>query len=127
MLVAIIGAFASLLLCLVGFGLALFVATKRYQKYGPDGVKTHRPLIEEVKYLGPVGTKVKSGGFTGALIGGMLFGDAGAIVGGMTPKGSRTIYRFAVRYDNGKVKVEDVLEGSARHDELMCHVKWEDL
>ena len=85
------------------------------------------PEIVEVKYLGVVTTDIKRGGFMGAMMGDFLFGDVGAVVGGLAPKGSKTLTRFAVKYDNGQVKIEDCYNKSVRYGELMRYVKWEDL
>ena len=103
-------------------GLVMYDIAKDNKK---RGIKPKRiiPLIVEVKYLGVVGTEVKRGGFMGAMIGSFWGGDLGMVVGGLAPRGVRTRCRFEVKYENGKVKIEDCYEGDGRYNELMCHVK----
>ena len=130
MLDVLIYGFAMTALAVALFFIVLLLKAKQYEGTGEPTaapVKKRRPVIVEVKYMGPVGTEVKTGGLGGAMVGGFLFGDAGAIVGGMAPKGSRTLTRFAVKYDNGRVKVEDCYSNSMRYDELMSYVRWDDL
>ena len=81
------------------------------------------PTIVEVKYLGTVSGEPRRGGFKGAVLGGLLFGDAGALIGGLAPVESKPMHRFEVRYDNGTVIIEDCSKGSARYDAYMRHVR----
>ena len=85
------------------------------------------PEIIEVKYLGTITTDSKRGGFKGAFLGGFLYGDTGAAIGGMMPTGSKTLCRFAVRYDNGEVKLVDCHKTDPRYKKFMSYVRWEDL
>jgi hypothetical protein len=86
-----------------------------------------KPEIVEVKYLGAVRTDSKRGGLGGAILGGFLFGPLGVPIGGLTPKGTKTLCRFAVRYDDGEMKIQDCYKDSAQYNELMRYVLWDDL
>ena len=77
------------------------------------------PAIVEVKYLGAIQTDSKRGGLGGALLGGILYGPLGVPIGGLTPKGTKTLCRFAVRYDNGDMRIQDCYEGSVQYNELL--------
>ena len=61
------------------------------------------------------------------MVGGILYGDVGAAIGGLTPTGSKTLSRFAVQYDTGEVKIHDCSSDSALYKKLMSYVKWDDL
>ena len=85
------------------------------------------PEIVEVKFLGVVTTDIKRGGFMGAMLGSFWGGDLGMVVGGLAPKNSKMLCRFAVRYDNGEVKLMDCYKGSELYKKYMSYVCWEDL
>ena len=85
------------------------------------------PAIVEVKYLGTVPGEQKRGGFKGAVLGGLFFGDAGSLIGGLAPLESEPLHRFEVRYDNGKVIIDDCSEGSARYDAYKRHLYGKEL
>lgn len=90
------------------------------------GIKGSTDIVE-VKYLGTVTTDSKRGGLKGALLGGFLYGPLGVPIGGLTPIGTKTLCRFAVRYDDGEVKMLDCYKGDARYIKFMSYVRWEDL
>lgn len=125
----IVYALVSFSLVVIGTIIVVYLQAKRYDKTGEVAFnpKKRWPEIVEVKYMGPVSTEVKRGGFMGALVGNFLLGDLGLVVGGLAPRGSKTLYRFAVKYDNGKVKIEDCYNNDGRYQELMRFVNWDDL
>lgn len=96
------------------------------------------PLVAGVLNLGgdteQVSFSQTSGGISlgGFLVGGALFGDAGAIVGGMSGKthtmtNSRTVFsdKLLVRviYTNGRLWEGTVIKGSRLYNEIMVNMK----
>ena len=119
-----------LLVCGIAFAIILYFAVKNEEKRKAAGLppgKYLKPTIAEVKYIGPLPSKVTSGGFVGAMIGDFLAGDIGMLVGGLAPRGSKTLYRFAVKYSDGKIIMEDCYKDSSRYVALMRFVNWDDL
>jgi len=104
----------------------IFAAKKEIKRQAESGPppKNRRPQIVEVRYIGPGSTYVKRGGVKGAFLGGFLAGDVGAFLGSAMPVEERLYHRFAVRYDNGRQKIVECLEGSARYEELMNRINW---
>ena len=114
----------------IAFAVVLYFAVKNAEKRKAAGLppgKYLKPTIVEVKYMGPLPTKVKSGGFVGAMIGDFLAGDIGMLVGGLAPRSAKTLYRFAVKYSDGKIIMEDCYENSSRYVVLMRFVNWDEI
>lgn len=81
--------------------------------------------IVEVKPLGAGSTDFGSVG--GALLGCMLAGPIGAVIGGTHGGKGKQKQRFAIKYDDGSVKVKEVTPGNMEYHLLMKYVKWEDI
>ena len=80
--------------------------------------------IVEVIPLGVVGRKNKRGGAKGALMGGFFGGVPGVAVGAALPSGpSVPVYRFAVKYGDGKVVIRECMQGSSEYKALMKRVE----
>lgn len=106
----------------------LFLAVKREAKRKAEGRPPGKylfPAVVETKYLGAV-TKDRYGNAGGALWGGLLFGPIGAILGSMQHKGTQVWHQFAVKYDNGTVKIVECLGGSQEHEMLLSFAKWDE-
>ncbi len=84
--------------------------------------------IVEVKLLGGGSTKYKRGGLGGAAFGGFIGGAPGAIVGAVLPGGKGVQkQRFAVKYGDGHVEIQEWEIGSGTYKKLMQYVKWEEI
>jgi len=83
-------------------------------------------IIDEAVLLNST-TELVKGGWLGALIGNMVADDIGALVGYTATVGTREMQRFAVHYTNGTSRIEEVEVGSRRYNELMTHVRWDDV
>ena len=121
--------FKEVVLCLIGiivFFALLSVILYRFDKK-VKAEQAAAPKIVAAKYLGEVVVGTKRGGFKGAMVGGILYGDVGAAVGGMAPKGVETRSRFAVQYDTGEVKIQDCIKDSTAYKTYMSYVQWDDL
>lgn len=81
--------------------------------------------IVEAKILGAGSTDFRS--FGGAMVGGLVAGPIGAVIGGTQGGKGKQRMRFAVKYDDGSVKIKDVTVDSFEYKELMKYVSWEDI
>ena len=68
-----------------------------------------------------MGSRKKAGSMAARMLVGSLFGEIGAVVGGMSAK-EREIAMFYVTYQDGHTKTETVDVDSARFRELMRYV-----
>lgn len=68
-----------------------------------------------------IASRKKVGSLAGRMLVGSLFGEIGAVAGGMSAK-SRETATFYVTYKDGRTKTETVNVGSARFRELMGYV-----
>lgn len=97
-----------------------------------DYLKENQPKKEadivEVKYLGGGTVREKKYGMKGVLVGGFFGGVPGAVVGSVLPSGKqKQKQKFAVKYEDGSVRIVECYPNSFTYQNLIKHVKWEEL
>ena len=97
------------------------------QKERYDRLYAQGKIIVEVKLLGAGMTVQKSGGLGGFVVGSMIAGPVGGAIGASAKRNFYQRERFAVKYSDGHVEIEEVVQDSNRYKELMKYVKWEDI
>lgn len=105
-------------------------ATPEYQQRQENlrRLEEERTTIVEVKLIGGGSVKEHKYGAKGAVVGGLIAGVPGAIVGAALPNGKQTQkQKFAVKYQDGHVKIEEHNPGTKRYNELIAYLKWEDI
>ena len=90
-------------------------------------LRAQSKIIVEVKLLGAGMTVQKSGGLGGFVVGSMIAGPVGGAIGATSKRNFYQRERFAVKYSDGHVEIEEVVQDSNRYKELMKYVKWEDI
>lgn len=90
-------------------------------------LRAQSKIIVEVKLLGAGMTVQKSGGLGGFVVGSMIAGPVGGAIGASSKRNFYQRERFAVKYSDGRVEIEEVVQDSNRYKELMKYVKWEDI
>lgn len=97
-----------------------------------EALKENQPKktaeIVSVKYLGGGTVQNKKYGMKGAMIGGFFGGVPGAVVGSVLPNGKqRQKEKFAVKYEDGSVRIVECWPNSNTYRELMKRMEWEEL
>ena len=97
------------------------------QKERYDRLYAQGKIIVEVKLLGAGMTVQKGGGLGGFIVGDLVAGPLGAMVGASAKHNHHQKQRFAVKYSDGHIEIEEVTRNSARFATLMKYVKWEEV
>ena len=90
-----------------------------YQIQSREIQRSRTTIVEAA--LVSMGSRKKAGSMAARMLVGSLFGEIGAVVGGMSAK-EREIAMFYVTYQDGHTKTETVDVDSARFRELMRYV-----
>ena len=90
-------------------------------------LRAQSKIIVEVKLLGAGMTVQKSGGLGGFVVGSMIAGPVGGAIGASAKHNHHQKQRFAVKYSDGHIEIEEVTRNSARFATLMKYVKWEEV